>query len=451
VGTPAIRVEGVGKCYRLGTTVPGGGNLIAERLQHALLIPFRARRSRDAPSHLKAEHPRGGELWALRNVSLEIERGEILGLIGPNGAGKSTLLKLLSGITRPSEGRITVWGRTATLLEVGTGFHPELTGRENVFVNGAILGMRRREIEEKFDEIVDFSGVERFIDTPVKRYSSGMYVRLAFAVAAHLDPEILLVDEVLAVGDVEFQRKCLSKMHEVSERGSTVVFVSHNMATVQRLCTRAFLIDKGEIVAEGTAGEAVAKYLERHRPGQSGGVAIIPPEADRDRGTEEAVLRRVVMADLEGRRTDSIRLGQPFRLSLFFDATREIEELVVLVGISTSEGQRIATVQNIDRVGSSLHVSPGPNEVEVEIATSLLPGEYTVDVGFHRISGALTDFVEAAFRLTALNVPEGDEESWPWDYVPGSVRPRSTWSDAKPVSKPGAMPPATPHIRASNL
>jgi lipopolysaccharide transport system ATP-binding protein len=434
VEAPAIRVENVAKRYRLGTTIHGG-NLISERLQNALLAPLRARRARPAPSHLKAERALGEELWALRDVSLEIQRGEVIGLIGPNGAGKSTLLKLLSGITPPSDGRITIWGRTATLLEVGTGFHPELTGRENVFVNGAILGMRRREIEGRFDEIVEFSGIERFIDTPVKRYSSGMYVRLAFAVAAYLDPEILLVDEVLAVGDTEFQRKCLGKMHEASEEGRTVVFVSHNMPSVQRLCNRAYVIDKGEIVAEGTAGEAVAKYLERVRPGQVGGVAVISPEADRFRGTEEVVLRRVVMSDLQGRSTNGIRIGQRFRITLGFEAFVAVDEFVIEVGISTSEGQRVVTVQNIDRAGSPIHFSEGPNEVEVEMAVSLLPGEYLIDVAMHHPTGLTTDFVEAALRFTALNEPEGDEAPYPWQTVRGSVRAQSTWSVARPVSE----------------
>jgi lipopolysaccharide transport system ATP-binding protein len=433
--TPAIRVENVGKSYQLGTTTIPSGNLIAERLQNALVAPFRALRPRRGGSHLKAERPHGGELWALRNISLEIQRGEVVGLIGANGAGKSTLLKLLSGITPPSEGRITLWGRTATLLEVGTGFHPELTGRENVFVNGAILGMRRREIDERFDEIIEFSGVERFIDTPVKRFSSGMYVRLAFAVAAYLDPEILLVDEVLAVGDAEFQRRCLGKMHEASEQGRTVVFVSHNMPTVQRLCTRAYAIDKGEIIAEGTAAEAVAAYLERARPGQVGGVAVIPPDADRFRGTEEVVLRRIVMSDLQGRPTNGIRIGQPFRLTLGFDAFVSVDEFVIEVGVSTAEGQRVVTAQNIDRAGSPIHFSEGPNEVEVEIAIALLPGEYSIDVAMHHPTGVTTDFVEAALRFTALNQPEGDEEPYPWQTVRGSVRAQSTWSVARPVSE----------------
>src|SRR6202048_3319913 len=201
------------------------------------------------------------EFWALRNVSFEVKQGEVLGIIGRNGAGKSTLLKILSRITEPTHGRVHIRARVASLLEVGTGFHPELTGRENVFLNGAILGMSRVEIKRKFDEIVDFSGVEKFLDTPVKHFSSGMYVRLAFAVAAHLEPEILVVDEVLAVGDAAFQKKCLGKMREVSQGGRTVLFVSHNVQAVQTLCTRAVCLNRGLLVSDGTVREVLEAYL----------------------------------------------------------------------------------------------------------------------------------------------------------------------------------------------
>ena len=206
------------------------------------------------------------EVWALKDSTFEVKRGEVMGVVGPNGAGKSTLLKILSRITEPSEGRVTIKGRVASLLEVGTGFHPELTGRENIFVNGTILGMTRREIKAKFDEIVDFAGIEKFLDTPVKRYSSGMYVRLAFAVAAHLEPEILVVDEVLAVGDAAFQKKCLGKMREVSQGGRTVLFVSHNLQAVQTLCTRAICLNRGLLVSDGSVREVLEAYLATTTP-----------------------------------------------------------------------------------------------------------------------------------------------------------------------------------------
>ena len=246
MSSPVIQAEGIGKRYILG---PGGGN--NDKLRHAIgsglrSLGERVRRPR------RASAPDRNEFWALRDVSFDIHQGDRVGIIGRNGAGKSTLLKVLSRITEPTEGRMRIRGRIASLLEVGTGFHPELTGRENIYLNGAILGMTRVEIRRKFDEIVDFAEVERFLDTPVKRYSSGMYVRLAFAVAAHLEPEILVVDEVLAVGDAQFQKKCLGKMQEVGAEGRTVIFVSHQMNAIEQLCSRAILLQGGRITQDSS-------------------------------------------------------------------------------------------------------------------------------------------------------------------------------------------------------
>ena len=253
--TLAIRTEHVSKRYVLGS-LPSP--LLSERVSRLLRAPRRGTESGTAERE---------EFWALRDLSLDIRQGEVLGLIGRNGAGKSTLLKILSRITSPTTGRALVRGRVGTLLEVGTGFHPELTGRENIFLNGAILGMRRREIGAKYKEIVEFSGVERFLETPVKRYSSGMHVRLAFAVAAHLEPEVLLVDEVLAVGDAEFQQKCLGKMRDVASHGRTVVFVSHSLGAIRRLCDRAILLDRGALAADGAPADVIATYMEQTLPG----------------------------------------------------------------------------------------------------------------------------------------------------------------------------------------
>ena len=241
----ALSVQGVGKCYRLKR-----GGQASTTMAEALIQKVRG--SGDSGYD---------EYWALRNVSFDVRAGEVVGLIGRNGAGKSTMLKLLSRITQPTEGTMKLYGRIGSLLEVGTGFHPELTGRENIYLNGAILGMRRHEIDTHFDDIVQFAGVERFLETPVKRYSSGMYVRLAFAVAAHLNPEILVVDEVLAVGDADFQRKCLDKMQDVANQGRTVLFVSHNMAVLQMLCTRGILLQNGTVGLDGTIEETVGAYL----------------------------------------------------------------------------------------------------------------------------------------------------------------------------------------------
>jgi len=254
-----LKIENLSKQYRLGSIGTGTLSHDFNRWVHKI-------KGKDDP-YLKIGETNNRETkgnsdyaWALRDINFEVKKGEVLGIIGKNGAGKSTLLKILSKVTGPTTGRLRAKGRIASLLEVGTGFHPELTGRENIFLNGAILGMNRQEIKRKFDEIVSFSGVERYIDTPVKRYSSGMYVRLAFAVAAHLDSEILIVDEVLAVGDLEFQKKCLGKMEDIGKAGNTVLFVSHDLGAIQNLCTRALLLDKGTIILDSSVNEVIDKY-----------------------------------------------------------------------------------------------------------------------------------------------------------------------------------------------
>ena len=252
---PIIRVENVSKLYRIGNR-EAAYDTLRESIVEALRAPFGRLRGRNGKRNYET-------LWALKDINFEIAPGEVVGVIGRNGAGKSTLLKVLSRITEPTTGRAELYGRVASLLEVGTGFHPELTGRENIYLNGAILGMKKAEINRKFDEIVAFAELERFLDTPVKRYSSGMYMRLAFAVASHLEPEILLVDEVLAVGDASFQKKCLGKMGRVAREGRTVLFVSHNMSAIRSLCRRAFWLDKGEIVGTGETGQVVSDYIKR--------------------------------------------------------------------------------------------------------------------------------------------------------------------------------------------
>ncbi len=291
MSTATIMVDRLSKSYRIGQLQSGYGTL-RESLAHA-------GRRVTGKEHKQSYE----EIWALKDVSFEVEQGEVLGVIGRNGAGKSTLLKLLTRITTPTSGQALIHGRVGSLLEVGTGFHPELTGRENIYLNGAILGMRRREITRKLPEIIDFAGVSTFMDTPVKRYSSGMYVRLAFSVAAHLDPEILLVDEVLSVGDAEFQKRCLGRMEEFSSSGRTVVFVSHQMQTLARLCDRAILLDGGEIVRDGSSDEVVAYYLQS--------VSGTPsrrtwPDLETAPGNEHARLREVRVVDEHGELADSV-------------------------------------------------------------------------------------------------------------------------------------------------
>jgi lipopolysaccharide transport system ATP-binding protein len=412
----AIRTEGLGKRYRLGELPTVA---LVERIG-AAFRPSRGKTGED------------GEFWALRGIDLEIRRGDVVGLIGRNGSGKSTLLKIISRITPPTEGQAIVRGRVGTLLEVGTGFHPELSGRENIFLNGAILGMRRREIAVKYDDIVEFAGIERFLETPVKRYSSGMYVRLAFAVAAHLQPEILLVDEVLAVGDAEFQQKCLGKMREVAGEGRTVVFVSHNVSAVRRLCERAVLLEAGSKVMEGSPSDVIAEYMGRAMPEQSAGRAAIASDAPR-LGTGEARLVEVGFASATGEPLDTLYLGQPFRVTAVFDVDRSIDDSVVEFGISSYGGDRVATAQSVDREGDVLHFPRGRHEISAEIDATMLPGEFTVDVGLHHMDGTTIDYVTDCLRFTALNAAEQGNDHYPWTGVRGFMRPPSHWSPIRPA------------------
>jgi lipopolysaccharide transport system ATP-binding protein len=289
------------------------------------------------------------EIWALKNVSFDIRRGECVGIIGQNGAGKSTLLKVLSRITEPTVGRVVMVGQAASLLEVGTGFHPELTGRENIFLNGAILGMKQREIKRKFDEIVAFAEVENFIDTPVKRYSSGMYVRLAFAVAAHLEPDILIVDEVLAVGDFAFQKKCLGKMSEVGTSGTTVLFVSHNMVAVRMLCSRAILLERGDIVADGDVNKTVDAYLAQC--GDSPG--FVEWENVEEAPGDQTVRLRAVNVYSNRKTTGQVDIHNDFEIHIDYYVLRENSRLLVSLHLQNSQGETILVTANLRSVSTT--------------------------------------------------------------------------------------------------
>ena len=357
---PAIRIEAMGKRYRIGAArLP---DTMRDRLTSMVGAPLRLLRRGESASKQDTT------LWALRDISLEVGEGEVVGVIGANGSGKSTLLKIISRITVPTEGRLHLRGRVGTLLEVGTGFHPELSGRENIYLNGAILGMSRREIGRKFDEIVEFAETGRFLDTPVKRYSSGMFVRLAFAVAAHLDPEILIVDEVLAVGDAQFQKKCFGAMSDVAKGGRTVVFVSHNMAAVQQLCPRAVLLNQGRLVAEGRCTEVVGQYL--HSGSREAYVASEPNRSGK------AQLLEAFFEDDQGRPIARVSTSAPFSVVLRYLVPLPSPGLRVGIGLLTNDGQPFLTSNNDD---GDVEVPGRPGEYRARIrfpADCLLAGQY---------------------------------------------------------------------------
>lgn len=340
----------------------------------------------------KPENPEFEEFWALNDVGFEVNQGDRVGIIGRNGAGKSTLLKILSRITEPTQGSIKIKGRVASLLEVGTGFHGELTGRENIFLNGAILGMSKVEITRKFDEIVDFAEVEKFLDTPVKRYSSGMYVRLAFAVAAHLEPEILIIDEVLAVGDSAFQQKCLGKMEEVGQQGRTVLFVSHNMATVKQLCTRALLLFQGTLVFQGNPTETISQYMQKITQEKSESDAKTYRHI---KGDARAEIQKIIVNDINN--SDIVvSIFEKLKISIEYKINEPIDELDFFVLIyNLEDGEVQASLFQRD-FGSNTQPSSNTGRINVEFINPLMPGKYTISAGIFDKNKRFVDWVEFA-------------------------------------------------------
>lgn len=388
----AISVDNLSKLYRLGQVGTGTLSHDLNRWWHQL------RGKEDPYLKLGQENKRdavGGEwVWALKDVSFQVKQGEVLGIIGKNGAGKSTLLKLLSRVTAPTTGHIRARGRIASLLEVGTGFHPELTGRENIFLNGAILGMTRAEIRRKFDEIVAFAGVERYIDTPVKRYSSGMYVRLAFAVAAHLEPEILIVDEVLAVGDAEFQKKCLGKMKEVSDRdGRTVLFVSHNMGAVRNLCTHGLLMENGRLKMDGQVADVIDSYLSNGDNSERN----IEWKEDQRPSSSEIEVTSIKIIDEKGRTDSLLSTLDDLRIEISYTVKTEIRDLRVALHLLTSEGISVFTTSDFNFQDISRLRTAGNYKSVCHIPGKLLnAGAYNMILDF--------DVPKSRAILTGINV-----------------------------------------------
>lgn len=398
-----IRVSGLGKRYLLG------GPSDYSTLRDSVASLF-ARRG-------KSRGPRD-EFWALKDVNFSLEPGEVLGIVGRNGAGKSTLLKLLSRITAPDTGRIELEGRVGSLLEVGTGFHPELTGRENIFMNGVLLGMRRSEVARKFDEIVEFSGVEKFLDTPVKRYSSGMRVRLGFAVAAHLDPEILVIDEVLAVGDAEFQRKCLGRMNAVATEGRTILFVSHQMEAVQSLCTRAIWLEGGSVLADGTASDVVLSYLA-----STAKMAISDIAARTDRsGRGNIRICSLSIADASGR---SPSTGNQATIRFNLRAHAPLKGAIIARFVVRDSMDRILTLLTSESDSKELTFNGNEGTAICSLPkVPLVPGDYTADVSFW-LNGYLEDKVNRALAFTVM---AGDYFNSGKAYQVGSFHVDQNWS-----------------------
>ena len=374
----AVRVDHISKKYQIGVL---RHDTFRDRLAHG----FKSLLRRNGKDHVPE-----GELWALQNVSFEVQHGEIVGIIGRNGAGKSTLLKILSRITEPTKGRTEIYGRVGSLLEVGTGFHPELSGRENIYLNGAILGMTRLEINRKFDEIVDFSGVEKFLETPVKRYSSGMYVRLAFAVAAHLEPEVLVVDEVLAVGDIAFQRKCMGKMSDVANEGRTVLFVSHNMGAIQTLCTRGVFLRQGTVWVDADITEAVSAYLKTLEEMEQKSIA----ERTERRGKGNIRLIDVKISTGDGNPVATPVTGHPIHFTFYVSETRP--GVTCEFTIYDNNGQPVVNFNSIRQSSNDVHDPKiGAKFVCKLDELMLVPGRYRINVGI-KYNHELEDHLEAA-------------------------------------------------------
>ncbi len=413
---PAIQVRNLGKRYRIGAREPY--KTLRDAIARAAGASVRTVRSGlSGRPNAQPSPSRDRYIWALRNVSLDVEEGQAVGIIGPNGAGKTTLLRILSRITEPTEGSAAIRGRVGSLLEVGTGFHQELTGRENVYLNGAILGMTKKEIDNKFDAIVGFAEIERFIDTPVKRYSDGMRVRLGFAVAAHLEPEIILVDEVLAVGDAAFQRKCTGKMEDIANEGRTVLFVSHNMAAIQNLCTVAYGLDHGKMFASGEVNDVIAQYLEAHdRP------SAIPLRDRTDRAGSERL--RLAHFSISGAisSTDIVQCGAPAAFEIAYEGAPPLRDVEISMLFYSQFGLCVLEV-GTNLIGKTFVEIPARGTFVCRFDKfPLLPGIYHVDIGCD-VRGVTADWIKNA---VTIHVVEGDY------YGSGKLPPKGSGIVATP-------------------
>ncbi|MEE1884699.1 ABC transporter ATP-binding protein [Pedobacter flavus] len=424
-----IKVENLSKAYQLGQFNTG-------TISNDLKRWWALKRGKEDPFLMVGEtndRTKAGTsnvVWSLKDINFELNQGDTVGIIGRNGAGKSTLLKVLSQITSPTTGSVKIKGRIASLLEVGTGFHPELSGRENIFLNGAILGMSKREIASKFDEIVDFSGVERYLDTPVKRYSSGMYVRLAFAVAAHLESEILIVDEVLAVGDAEFQKKCLGKMNQLgNETGRTIVFVSHNMTSIKALCKRSMYLKYGQLVNFGETTDIISEYLkDSGEVGSKSG--IIPPNLSLH-GTGEAKFTSLRAMDASGLSKQEFSFADKITVEVELDVNIDLKDVLIGVHLLNVYGEKIA-MDVMDKNYKPYSLDKGKYKITINSEDLLMPGDYSFALSIsHFYSGADIDFIESFASFRIVRESANNEINYPWPTIHGYYRPLSSWKTEK--------------------
>lgn len=405
-----IKIENVSKAYQLGQFNTG---TLATDLQRRWAL-FRGKED----PFLKIEETNDrtiksatGVVWSLKDINFTVQQGDTIGIIGRNGAGKSTLLKLLSQITSPTTGVIKTKGRIASLLEVGTGFHPELSGRDNIFLNGAILGMSKDEIKRKFDEIVDFSGIERYIDTPVKRYSSGMYVRLAFAVAAYLESEVLIVDEVLAVGDAEFQKKCLGKMNDISHsQGRTILFVSHNLSSIKALCKKGILLENGRMICDGTMDDVVDKYISIGNKVLDGKIEKDYPRLHYE---FKSSFNEITLKDSTGLQADLFYFRDTIQVEVAFSVFEKVKNAVIFIMITSLDSTLIVYQDSITSFLDGIDLEAGDFKIKTMIDSKLLPGNYSVSLSLGIVEGLTLEWVERVYDFT---IEKSAKQNKDYDY-----------------------------------
>ena len=427
---PIIQAKDLSKVYRLGSL---GAKSFADDLR-ALWNKFQGKEESLDPKVIEQIKQQGStsrfnpenknEFWALRDINFEVHPGEVVGIIGHNGAGKSTLLKILSRITEPSKGKVIIRGRVSSLLEVGTGFHPDLTGRENTYLNGTLHGMSRREISEVFDEIIDFAQINEFIDTPVKRYSSGMYVRLAFSVAAHLKPEVLIVDEVLAVGDADFQGRCLRKMKEISSEGRTVIFVSHIMTSVKALCSKCYLLKHGRMKSKGDTDSIIEEYLGSD---QNLGNNELLEQSSFSCNTGSVVIKSIMLLNANGNMRSSFHFMEDIKILLHLECPRQVDGIVASVYFNTKDGVPISFGCSNDNGKPSYSLQGGTCSLEIVAKACLLPGEYCIKAAIFQESGSSICVVERACDFKVEKIAKEESKNYKWERSNAYTHLNTNW------------------------